>query len=760
MAAIKIKKNKIGAVLLVLLFGLLFFLLIFRYSYVMLTGTSSGQDLVLKASEKYARNIINQPKRGNIYDRNGEVLAQDVNSYKLIAVLDKNMKNTDQTPAHVVDAKKTAKALAKIIDMPEKEIRAKLETKKAFQVEFGKPGRDLTYAQKKKIEALNMPGLTFFTEKKRFYPNGNFASHTIGFAEKNAETGRIEGMLGTEKIFDTYLSGKAGQTSFKQDIWQYVLPNSGNVEPAVDGDDVHLTIDKNIQIFVEDAMDTMVKQYKPKDVFAVVADAKTGEILGFSQRPTFNPETREGFGDKWQNDLFQNTYEPGSTFKTFGLAAAIQEDKFQRDRKYMSGTREVEGHEISDWNDVGWGEITMNKGFQLSSNVMMMKLQDDVGIDKMKHYYEKFGFGKQTGVLFDGEPSGQISWADPISQKVSSFGQSTTVTPVQMIQAETAILNEGKMLRPYYVQSVTSPDDSVIIKGSKKVVGQPISKETAKKTMRELKDVVYGSEQHAFNYQIDDYQIAGKTGTAQVADTENGGYVQGANPYFVSFMGYAPADKPKVIVYMGMSLAEKNDAEAYNLGVSKGYKPLMENILKYLDVTNPKKKQQPVSTEVPNVINQNTAKAVSALEAKDLEPVVLGAGDKVTATNMNGSQVLKGSKVFLLTDGNVTLPDMTGWSKRELNALETLTGITIKFDGSGYVVKQSAAAGTAVKAGQTVVVNMDSLDPLKQSPAYDQIIDAQRKDQENALKKEVQKKEEQKNNEKKKQTEKEKAAKE
>ncbi|ULG75044.1 penicillin-binding protein [Macrococcus brunensis] len=764
MAAIKIKKNKIGAVLLVLLFGLLFFLLIFRYSFVMLTGTSSGEDLVLKASEKYARNIINQPKRGNIYDRNGQILAQDVNSYKLIAVLDKNMKNTDQSPAHIVDIKKTSRALAKIIDMPEKEIRAKLSTKKAFQVEFGKAGRDLTYAQKKKIEALKLPGLTFFAEKKRFYPNGNFASHTIGFAEKNPDTGQIDGMLGAEKVFNTYLSGQPGKTSFNQDIWQYVLPNSGNVKPAVDGDDVHLTIDKNIQIFVEDAMDKMVKRYKPKDVFAVVADAKTGEILGFSQRPTFNPETREGFGDKWQNDLFQNTYEPGSTFKTYGLAAAIQEGKYQRQKKYMSGTREVEGHEISDWNDVGWGKISMNKGFQLSSNVLMMKLQDEVGIDKMKQYYEKFGFGKKTGVLFDGEPAGNISWGDPLSQKVSAFGQSTTVTPIQMVQAESAILNEGKMLKPYIVQSVTSPDRSVVIKGKKEVVGQPITADTARKTMRELKDVVYGSEMHAFNYRIDDYQIAGKTGTAQVADTENGGYVQGANPYFVSFMGYAPADKPRVIVYMGMSLAQKNDAEAYNMGVSREYKPLMENTLKYLDVSSgSQKKVKPTTTEVPSVINETTDKAVSEIESRNLEPIVLGSGDKVIASQPAAGQLLDGSKVLLLTSGDVTLPDLSGWSKRELNALETLTGAAIKFDGSGYVVKQSVPAGTAIKKGVDIVVNMDSLDPLKQSPAYDQIIDAERKDEENALQKEVdqsktQPKEKKSTQEKESQTTKEKAA--
>ncbi len=738
MAAIKIKKNKIGAVLLVLLFGLLFFLLIFKYSYIMLTGHSSGEDLSIKASEKYARNIINQPKRGVIYDRNGEVLAQDISSYKLVAVLDKRMTNTDKSPAYVVDKKKTASKLSEIIDMPKKEIYNRLMTKKVFQVEFGKAGKDLTYDQKKEIEKLNLPGLTFFSEKKRFYPNGNFASHLIGFAEKNPDTNKIQGMLGTEKVFDSYLAGKAGKTSYKQDIWQYVLPNSGDVTPAVDGDDVHLTIDKNIQIFVEDALDSMVKRYEPKDLFAVVADAKTGEVLGYSQRPTFNPETRENFGTKWQNDLFQNTYEPGSTFKTFGLAAAIEEGKFNPNKKYKSGSRKIEGQTIYDWNKTGWGNISENKGFQLSSNVLMMNLQDKVGIPKAKEYYEKFGFGKSTQSLFDSEASGHISWADPLSRKVSAFGQSTTVTPVQMIQAETAILNEGQMLKPFYVKSITDQQNKVLYEGEKKVIGQPISKETAKETMKQVKSVVYGSEMHAYNYRIDDYQIAGKTGTAQVPDTENGGYVQGDNPYMVSFMGYAPADKPEVIVYMAMSLAQKNAAEAYNLGVSKGYKPLMENTLKYLDVENGKEKGEPLTTEVPKTNGQSIEKARAAVESKSAVPVIIGSGETVKATSPSaGKSILIGDKVFIVTDGELTMPDTSGWSKRELLQFEQMTDVDVQFDGSGYVVKQSVDAGESIQAGDKVMVSMDSLDPLKQSPAYDDIIDANRKDEEKMLRKQL-----------------------
>ncbi len=178
------------------------------------------------------------------------------------------------------------------------------------------------------------------------------------------------------------------------DIWGYIAPNTKKEQQPKRGDDVHLTIDSNIQVFVEEALDDMVERYAPKDLFAVVMDAKTGEILAYSQRPTFNPETGKDFGKKWANDLYQNTYEPGSTFKTYGLAAAIQEGKFKPDEKYKSGHRNIMGSEISDWNKTGWGRIPMSLGFTYSSNTLMMHLQDLVGADKMKSWYERFGFGK------------------------------------------------------------------------------------------------------------------------------------------------------------------------------------------------------------------------------------------------------------------------------------------------------------------------------------------------------------------------------
>lgn len=713
MPKIKIKKNKIGAVLLVSFFGLLFFILAVRYSYIMISGHSAGEDLAYRASEKYLRQSVAEPERGKIYDRNGKVLAEDTDSYKLVAILDKKMSEDSDKPRHVKDKKKTAKELSKIIDMDEKDILKKLETKKAFQVEFGQKGKDLTYKQKTQIEKLKLPGLTFETEKKRFYPNGNFASHLIGLADKDQETNKLKGVSGAEKVFDSYLSGKTGKNSYKQDIWGMLVPNSEDSIKAKNGDDVHLTLDSNIQVFVENSLDEMDERYKPKDLFAVVMDAKTGEILGYSQRPTFNPDTKEDFGKKWANDLYQNTYEPGSTFKTYGLAAAIEEGKFEPKKKFKSGNREIDGFKIYDWNDDGWGNIPMTTGFTYSANTLMMKLQDLVGEDKAKAYYEKFGFGKKTGGLFDSEAPGHIAFDNELQRKTSAFGQSTTVTPVQMLQAETAILNQGNMLEPYYVKSIENKEENKTIKkGEKKVVGNPVSKDTAQKTMHELDKVVNSKDSHATNYKIDGYRVAGKTGTAQVPDTKGGGYVDGANPYFVSFMGYAPAKDPEVVVYAGMSLAQKRDLEAYEYGVSRGFNPIMENTLKYLDVEETEGKAKNNSSEVPDVVNMSTQKATDAIKGKKLDPILIGKGDKIKKQlPLKGKNVQDKERILLVTDGEMTMPNTENWTKRDLLKLQEATGIDVETDGSGYVSEQSIDENQTIKAGTKVTFTLTNNHP-------------------------------------------------
>lgn len=678
----------------------------------MLTGHSSGEDLIMKANEKYLVQSQEQPERGKIYDRNGKVLAEDVERYKVVAIVDKKASEGSEKPKHVTDKKETAKKLATVIDMSEEDIEKRLDNKKAFQVEFGQKGSDLTYQEKEKIEKMNLPGVTLYPETERFYPNGNFASHLIGIAQKDPDTGELNGAMGVEKIFDSYLSGQKGALSYIHDIWGYIAPNTKKEKTPQRGDDVHLTIDSNIQVFVEEALDGMVEHYKPKDLFAVVMDADSGEILAYSQRPTFNPETGEDFGKKWANDLYQNTYEPGSTFKNFGLAAAIEEGEFKPDKKYTAEPREVMGSKISDWNKVGWGEITMSLGFTYSSNTLMMHLQDLVGSDKMKEWYEKFGFGESTNGMFDGEATGNIAWDNEAQQKTSAFGQSTTVTPVQMLQAQSAFYNEGNMLKPWFIDSVSNPvSNDTFYKGEKEIAGKPIKKDTAKKVRTEMDKVVNSEDSNAKNYKIDGYEIEGKTGTAQVADSDNGGYVEGENPYFVSFIGDAPKDDPEVVVYAGMSLAQKNDQEAYESGVSKAFKPIMENTLKYLNVgdKNSKDKSDVKYSKVPDVEGQETQKAQDKVNSKSLEPIVIGDGEKITKQSVTADkEVLPNSRVLLLTDGDVTMPNMSGWTKEEVIAFEKLTNTKVTTKGSGFVSEQSITEGQKISKKDKIEVTLSS----------------------------------------------------
>lgn len=354
----------------------------------------------------------------------------------------------------------------------------------------------------------------------------------------------------------------------------------------------------------------------------------------------------------------------------------------------------------------------MSLGFTYSSNTLMMHLQDLVGADKMKDWYEKFGFGKSTNGMFDGEATGGIAWDNEAQQKTSAFGQSTTVTPVQMLRAQSAFFNGGNMLKPWYVNSISNPvSKDTFFKGKKEYAGKPITKDTAKKVRTELDKVVNSEDSHAKNYQIDGYDVAGKTGTAQVADSDNGGYVNGENPYFVSFIGDAPKDDPEVIVYAGMSLAQKNDQEAYEMGVSKAFKPIMENTLKYLNVGDKesKDKSDVKYSEVPEVEGQETQKAQDKVNSKSLEPIVIGDGEKITKQSVTANKkVLPNSKVLLLTDGDITMPDMSGWTKEEVVAFENLANVKITTKGSGFVSQQSTTKGQKVSKNDKIEVTLSS----------------------------------------------------
>ncbi|WLR53523.1 penicillin-binding protein [Mesobacillus subterraneus] len=707
-----------GAAVLFVIFSLLFFILIFRFISIQVTGEVHGQALAARAQQKYSNEKIIEATRGTIFDRKGEVVAEDTTAYTLVAILNESVTTNKKKPKHVSNPAKTAAVLAKYIDMSESEIYKRLTKQGAWQVEFGKAGRDISHQAKREIEEEKLPGITFLRDSKRFYPNGVFSSHLVGFVEKEEtedDKTVTSGQLGIEKTLNKELTGKNGSLSFESDLWGFLLPDGEKkVTPAEDGSNVFLTIDKKIQTFVEDAVDRVDKEYKPKKIIAVVADPKTGDILGMAQRPSFHPTTREGLDNSWHNEVVETPIEPGSTMKIFTLAAAIEENKWNPNEWYKSGSYKVTENSkpIRDHNGSGWGSITYLEGIQRSSNVAVAKLVNEkIGTEKFREYLTDFGFDEPTGIDLPNETAGTIVYRWPIEKITTSYGQGTTVTPIQMIQAATAVANDGKMMKPRVIDKIVDPNTGEVIKQEEpKSVGQPISAETAKKVRDVLGTVVTGEHGTGKSYAIEGYEVAGKTGTANL--TANGSYLAGASDYLFSFLGMAPKDDPKLIVYVAVQQPEIDHYFKGSIPTSMIFKSVMKSSLQYLNI-KPASMEKADSIKVPDVTGMNSGEAKSLLESKGFETVIIGDGSQVEEQLPKAEiMALEGEKVFIKSSGVMTYPDMTDWSLRDVLKLAQITGIKLNKAGSGYVTKQSLKPGLPINEGENLIVELET--PLQQ----------------------------------------------
>lgn len=703
-----------GAFLLFLLFAGLFFLLLTRIVTIQATGEVEGQELAARAAAKYSQEEVLTAERGRILDRSGEVIAEDTLTYKLVAVLDESATQKASDPRHVVDVEETASKLAGYLDASEDSI---LETLQAgvendrYQVEFGSAGREISHTQMLEMQKEEIPGLLFVRDLKRLYPNGVFASHLVGYAMKeeleDGET-RTTGRMGLEATHNDVLTGQNGKIEFDTDKWGFLLPNSESaVTPAVDGSDVQLTLDKALQNFLEDAMSSVQEEYDPTRMIAVIADPKTGEILAMSQRPTFNPNTREGLSENWLNESIQLTIEPGSPMKMFTLAAAIEEGKWDPNATYKSGTYSLLDSTIGDHNSGrGWGTISYLEGFQRSSNVSMAYLLERLGADTFMTYIDAFGFGEKTGIDLPQEASGTILDQYPINKLTTAYGQGSTVTPIQMIQAASAIANDGVMMKPYVIDQIKNADTGeVTVKSEPEEAGQPISAETANKVKEVLASTVTSEVGSARGFALQDYTIAGKTGTAQVPK-EGGGYLQGSNNYLFSFLGMAPAEDPELLIYIGVQQPNLPAGEYGSVPVSKIFTSVMENGLKHMNI-QPENMAEATTMPVEDYAGQSAAEAAEDLAELGLEAVIIGDANKVAAQYpAAGSTILDGGRVLLKTAGKTSLPDFTGWSKRELLAYQSLSGLSLEIAGQGYVMTQSVAEGEMVTENKPVVIEL------------------------------------------------------
>lgn len=697
-----------------LVFVALFLVIAGRFMYIQATGEVSGVSLGKWAEQQRTASYKMNAQRGQIMDKNGMVLAYDRPAYRMYAILDEAYSENSPKDLHITNTEETAEKLAPILDVDKKEIKEILDdavdTGK-FQVEFGKLGRQLPQQVKEEIEDTDIPGIYFEEEPMRYYPNGMFASHIIGFArevEEETEDGvehSITGVTGMENVMNDILGGKDGFISFQRDRYNKKLLDPDEViqEPE-DGDSVYLTLDQKIQTLLEDLMTQVDEKYNPAKMNAIVMNPKTGEIVAMSTRPSFNPNSPNDV-ENWYNDPISTPFEPGSTFKIFTWAAAIEEGVYDGDKTFESGTYQPNERieKIRDHNQgEGWGSISYDEGFMRSSNVAASKLLwEDIGADKFYEYMQAFGFEDPTGIDLPDESIGRIQYNWPSEKLRTAFGQGSTVTPIQQMKAASAIVNEGKMVKPYVVDKIVdSTSNNVLEEAEPEYVGQPISPETAEEMKELLASVVNDEDGTGAPYKLDDYEVGGKTGTAQMPDPEGGGYLTGRENYIFSFLGMAPIDDPQLMVYVSIQQPELEDTETGSTPLSFIFNNVVENSLHYLDVEPDENDSNSVKEiEFPEVVDESTEAVQSELEEKGLKPIVIGEGETIVSSNVEpGEKILPNEKVLLLTD-EPTMPDLTGWSLREVMVFADMMQLQTESFGNGYVTSQNIEVGKPIQEG-------------------------------------------------------------
>lgn len=692
----------------VLFIFLVFFLvLIIQYAYLSLSTKVYGKNLRKYAEDRMTVEKVLYAKRGNIYDVHENTLATNVTSYTLIAYLNPSRTTDPDNPYHVVDPYKTAEALAPILGAPEEYLLERLlkyETDGSYQVYFGNYGSKLTELKKQEIEALDLPGLDFEESYKRYYPNGTFASYIVGYARKNSDD-IINGELGIEAEYNDLLSGKDGYLMYQKDPSNFKIPDTMEKKvDALDGHNIYLTIDSSIQRFAEDVVAKTIESYYPEWLLFTVMDAKTGEILASATSPTFDPNSLPE-NMTYQNPIISYEYEPGSTMKIYTYMCAMEHGKYNGSEAYLSGEYRVGPDTIHDWNPDGWGYIDYDTGFEYSSNVGAVNLEKKLAKGDLKSCLKKFGFGSTTGVELSGETKGNINFAEDIEidSLTASYGQGISTTAVQHLQALSMIANGGYMVKPHIISKIVSPSGEEL-KTEVKVSSQPIISQT---TVNKIKELMYktvtDSWATAHSYYLEGYDLIGKTGTAQIY--ENGRYLAGDNNYLISFAGMWPMNDPEIIIYAAM----KKPAIYYSYALAEGTKELVRNISKYRNMFSDKPIESNINIITLNsYINKNTSITKSALEEQNINVYVIGDGNTIIDQYPSSkTNITTGDKVFLKTDlENIKMPNMTNWSRIEVQAYAKLTGIKFNFDGFGYVSEQSVPEGTIVTPDMIVNLNL------------------------------------------------------
>lgn len=698
----KDKSVKISNLSLVIAF-LFFIILIGRLVHLSLSREVDGINLQDFAKTRTTRTIPLMAKRGNIYDGNGNILSQDVSSYTLIAYLDPKRTINENNPQHVVNKETTATVLSAILDMDYDTIMKYLSKENVYQTEFGPKGKGLNEITKDKIVAASLPGIDFIETTKRYYPYGDFASYLVGYA-KTDEEGNTVGELGIEKKFNDKLEGVDGYTIYQKDRNGYKIAGTSEItEKETNGQNVYLTIDSNVQFFVEKALSKRTDE-DSETMTVVVADAKDGKILAYATNPSFDPNKRNI--KNYLDPISGVSFEPGSTMKIYTYMAALEAGVYDGKAKYKSGSFTTKDKTvISDWNDVGWGNISYDQGFVYSSNTAVVNLMDKyMDADTLRNYLFKLGFGSKTGIDVPMESSGKIDFKYETEIFNAAFGQGVMTTPIQHIKALTAIANNGELLKPYVVEKITDEYGNITYSNKRTVLDTVANTETVSYIKNLMWHTVNDSNGAGHGYAINGFDIIGKTGTAQIAKTNGKGYLTGDRNHNRSIAIMFPKDDPKIIIYGVETYAPNTRVFA------SAIKEIITNVSKYYNIYEEEKVSISSSQKIiGNYVNKNIKDIQNDLDDFGINVIKIGNGNKIIKQYPPlNTKIIKGDKVFLLTNGDKKImPNVIGYSKSELDLLCKLLNIPFKHTGEGYVVSQSIKEGEIITEESLLEVTME-----------------------------------------------------
>ena len=705
--------NSIKLPIWIVLLGIFsFFVVAGRVCYLALNETINGINIQNFASNRNSTKKILPAARGTIYDVNGNVLAQTVSSYTLIAYLDESRSINSNKPQHVVDIEHTAMELSKVTNIDYDTLIRNLSKKNVYQTEFGVNGKGLTELQKDAILELNLPGIDFIENQKRYYPYGDFLSYTIGYAiektitlEDGSKLTTLVGEMGIEKQYDEILRGENGFSFYQRDRNGYKIAGTEEYTvAAIDGADIYLSIDANVQLFLEQAIDNVENKGYFWDWYTIlVADADTGAILGSASNPSFDPNKRNI--TNWL-DYNLEPFEPGSTMKIWTYMATMENSNYDGNIKFKSGTFTAkDGTVIGDHVRKGWGMITYDRGFALSSNTGIIDLlRNNINQTQLKTYYNKLGFGVSTEVGLPREKNGDIYFNYETEYYNAGFGQGITTTPIQNIKALTSIANDGMLLQPYYVDKIVDSSGKVIHQSKKTELYQVASLETTNKIKDLMGDVVNGNSKTCtgYPYYMKGYDLILKTGSAQVSSST--GYDTGE--VIKGIAGMFPKDDPEIIFYVASK--KPNDGKDGRLKpMTSVVKEIVTNISSYYEIYNENDETQD-KTEyfiMDNYVNKKTNVVLNDFVDFGIKPVIIGEGDKIVSQYPNkGIKLTEKDMVVLITNdrSNVKVPNFKKYSLSEVKTILSYLDIDYEIEGTGYVYDQSIEAGTLIKKDMSI----------------------------------------------------------